>query len=144
MNKSIPRTYGKEEEKSTTMEQVLSKYNSTAKKVGLNILDIKPNHAACKLIKYIQPLIGVDGKELIMPGSDSTADELVLEVIIVGVQNNTNAMEVKIGDRVVVKNGYPTIFKASTQLLISGVETPILHVISTDDVLYKVDYFKRD
>ena len=142
MNKSIPRTPKREDESPKTVTEVLNAYKAMPKKLKLNITAVKPNHCICKQVELMPAVTGPDGQQIILLNSSDAGDELVFEVLMIGTQNSDSAMKIEEGDLIVVSNSYATYFKSSTKLEIKGVELPILATISTDSILYKVEYSK--
>ena len=140
MNKSIPKKDQQEE----TIESIKAKYASTAKRVGINILEVKPNNVIAKIVRHIKPIAGHDGKELILPSSVQVGDELVFEVIMRGKLTLDSVMMPYVGDKIVVRNGYPIRFQPSTKLTVGDIEDAVFHMIPCDDILYTVDYVKID
>jgi hypothetical protein len=142
MNRSTPKRDN--EPKQETLEEVRARYANTAKRVGINIKEVKPNHCLCKLVQHIKPITNKEGMALILPGDIGSGDELVLEVILAGIYNNENVVEVEQGDLLVVRDAQPLRFKYSTKLEVNNVEDALFHMVSNDDILYKVEYVKID
>jgi len=141
MNKSISRT-PKEGEITKTYDEVISAYESTIKKLELNVVQVKPNFCIGKQIELAPPIIMPNGEKLIVASGASIGDELVFEVILTGEQNNDSSIKVSKGDLVIIRHTEATCYKPTTRLKVDGIEIPVFAFINTYDILYKVDYKK--
>lgn len=140
MNKTMPRT--PKEEPTKTITQIIEQYKNTTKKLAVNIVEVKPNHVIARQIELAPPVVGPNGERIYLLNSSDAGDELVFEVIMVGAYNSAHAMEVKVGDRLIVRNSAAIYLNSSTKLSVLGEEQPVLAMISTDDILFKVEYSK--
>lgn len=141
---AMPKTYNIDEPKTETLEEVLAQYKSTAKRVGINIVKVKPNYCVCKLVRHLRAALGEGGQELILPDNLRSQDELIFEVVLAGEHNNENVYKAEVGDLLVLRDASPIRFRYTTKLEVLGEEYPIYHMVSNDSILYKVEYTKID